>query len=605
MRHRGGPSHLVPRGHEPAVPARLRASSDSAPILEMLGLQSYVGVNCLLLEDRLMTSLATFQSAPRATGVRSLRLRVAALVLITILLVTPGAECRAEASDDREDFPYRLPELGVTLLFPAGKPMPIPLQRLLQRDVVQEELKLTQAERSQQTALLTRYREKAEELRRKNPGQEALQAALTPLLDELRREFQESLRPEQWERLNQIQLQAAGPFAFASPDVQSKLNMSKERVSQVEVILNAGWKEMQDALRIPIKIAPRERPRTPQAARELLSSPEFQRAIEKARIASQDARAAILKRITSLLSEEQNGTFQEMLGEPFDVEKLRPRTMEGIVNDAIGQRADPSFDAKVASPAFTQNHPRAFIDEAHNNFHTAGGRYKPFADLLANDGFRVLANREVFRRGVLEKCDILVIANASSREGKSAFTDEECDAVRDWVASGGSLLLITDHSPYGEAAERLSLRFGVEMSKGVTRDPQHVDRDSGGLVFSRENGLLGDHPITKGRDQSETINRVLTFTGQSLKGPEGSVAFLNFADTAIDRAPPEGKEASAAGRSQGLALVFGKGRVVVLGEAAELSAQLMGLRPVGMNTPGTDNRQFALNIMHWLAGILD
>jgi hypothetical protein len=37
---------------------------------------------------------------------------------------------------------------------------------------------------------------------------------------------------------------------------------------------------------------------------------------------------------------------------------------------------------------------------------------------------------------------------------------------------------------------------------------------------------LGDHPITRGRDNSEQVNRVQTFTGQSLKGPEGSTAFL-------------------------------------------------------------------------------
>ena len=61
----------------------------------------------------------------------------------------------------------------------------------------------------------------------------------------------------------------------------------------------------------------------------------------------------------------------------------------------------------------------------------------------------------------------------------------------------------------------------------------------------------------------------------------------------------------AAGRCQGLALTHGKGRVVVLGEAGALSAQFgMGGRPFGMNDPGNDNRQLALNIMHWLSGLI-
>jgi hypothetical protein len=37
-----------------------------------------------------------------------------------------------------------------------------------------------------------------------------------------------------------------------------------------------------------------------------------------------------------------------------------------------------------------------------------------------------------------------------------------------------------------------------------------------------------------------------------------------------------------------------------------LSAQLAGSSKVrmGMNVPGTDNRQLALNIVHWLSGLL-
>ena len=66
------------------------------------------------------------------------------------------------------------------------------------------------------------------------------------------------------------------------------------------------------------------------------------------------------------------------------------------------------------------------------------------------------------------------------------------------------------------------------------------------------------------------------------------------------------KPASAAGRAQGVAFSLGKGRVVVMGEAAELSAQVIGDgRKFGMNVPGIDNRQMALNIMHWLSGLLE
>jgi hypothetical protein len=64
--------------------------------------------------------------------------------------------------------------------------------------------------------------------------------------------------------------------------------------------------------------------------------------------------------------------------------------------------------------------------------------------------------------------------------------------------------------------------------------------------------------------------------------------------------------ASAAGRAQGIAMKFGAGRVVVLGEAGMLSAQIVGPQHVafGMNRPGIDNRQLALNIMHWLSALI-
>src|SRR3979409_2265145 len=75
------------------------------------------------------------------------------------------------------------------------------------------------------------------------------------------------------------------------------------------------------------------------------------------------------------------------------------------------QVADPNFDAKVAHPAYTKNGPKVLFDEAHHNFHTATGRYKPFADLITNDGFQITPNKEKFSAATLKAFDILVISN--------------------------------------------------------------------------------------------------------------------------------------------------------------------------------------------------
>ncbi len=288
------------------------------------------------------------------------------------------------------------------------------------------------------------------------------------------------------------------------------------------------------------------------------------------------------------------------------------------------QVSDPDFDTKVARPAFTKGGPEVLIDEAHYNFHTAGGRYKPFADLITNDGFKVTPGKVKFTAEALRGYRVLVVSNATGADGqkspewslgwfqgaaKPAFDEAECEAVRNWVKDGGALLLIADHKPFGSAAEVLTKGFGVEVSKGYVF-PQKGDYRTD-LTFTRETGGVAEHPITRGRDKIEEVNRVMTFVGQSLKGPVGSAAFIKLSDTAIDRSDLStlGTEVSAAGRAQGLALKYGKGRVVVLGEAAMITAQLgLGGKKVekfGMNVPDIDNKQLALNIMHWLGGLLD
>jgi hypothetical protein len=279
------------------------------------------------------------------------------------------------------------------------------------------------------------------------------------------------------------------------------------------------------------------------------------------------------------------------------------------------QVADPNFDTKVPKPAYKKNGPQVLFDEAHHNFHTTTGRYKPFADLLGNDGYQFTPNKQKFSAGVLRGYRILVIANARGADNANdaeatnpAFTDEESDAVRDWVKAGGSLLLIADHAPNGSANQILAQRFSVDMSKGFTSDPEHYETASGNrafIVYTRESGRLVDHSITRGRNDSERVNKVIAFTGQSLRGPANSVAFMKLADTARDQmARGDTQTVSAAGRAQGVAMKFGKGRVIVLGEAAMLSAQISAgpnQTKFGMNWPGVDNRQLALNIMHWLS----
>jgi hypothetical protein len=308
----------------------------------------------------------------------------------------------------------------------------------------------------------------------------------------------------------------------------------------------------------------------------------------------------------------------------------------GMPVHAQQQIVDPDFKAVVERPAYPRSGPTVAIDEAHSNFHTAGGQYRPFADLLRSDGYTVRASTRKFETGAFAGVDVLVIANALGSDRSNprlpAFTEQECDIVRDWVREGGSLLLIADHAPFGSAAENLGKRFGVAMGKGWAFDRASAGGITTQLVFSRENGLLGAHPILRGREASEEVKSVRSFTGQSLSVPDGATPLLKLSATAREAPSPsdlDAEDAAArgtgalreaagshsspvAGRAQGIAMMFGKGRVVILGEAGLFSAQIVRLTDgnqqremkFGMNVPGNDDRQFALNVLHWLSGLL-
>jgi hypothetical protein len=307
------------------------------------------------------------------------------------------------------------------------------------------------------------------------------------------------------------------------------------------------------------------------------------------------------------------------------------------------QVEDTTFVPKVARPAFTDRHPVVMIDAAHLNYFAMDGLYRGFAALLSQDGLRVIPGVQPFSPRLLEACQVLVVADAlgamdpyGAAGRASAFRASECDAVRDWVREGGSLLFVADHAPFASAMDSLAVRFGVDLGKSYTVDTRRVDPETGNIgciLFTRDLGLLGDHPITRGRDRSERIDRVATFTGQSLMGPPGSKGLLVLSPSAADlpftpdarrEATPEARRradttsvvktpgaVTAVGRFQGVAFGFGRGRVVVLGEAAMFASQfVLGVDAqrmgkdrlsIGLNRPDLDNQQFALNVVRWLA----
>jgi hypothetical protein len=284
------------------------------------------------------------------------------------------------------------------------------------------------------------------------------------------------------------------------------------------------------------------------------------------------------------------------------------------------QVPDPDFNPPISQPAYkAPSGPVVLIDEAHFNFHTAGGRYKPFAELLRRDGYVVTPSTSAFTKDSLRIGRVLVIANALSEQNRgnwslptpSAFSQSEIAAVREWVMGGGSLLLIVDHMPMPGAAGDLAAAFGIKFSNGYAMDQAG---QGGPIIFKRSDGLLRDHAITNGRNAAERVDSVASFTGSAFQIPEGSRPLLVLGQTVSSLLPTVAGQFDqntpripVSGWSQGATLRVGKGRVAVFGEAAMFSAQLAGpdRRPMGMNAPvARQNSQFLLNVLHWLTGLL-
>lgn len=227
----------------------------------------------------------------------------------------------------------------------------------------------------------------------------------------------------------------------------------------------------------------------------------------------------------------------------------------GVVWTVWPQGGGPVYTEPYRIHHATYRHgPTILIDRGHWNRSNADPRFDGLAQVLTSDGYRVSRNRQEFVPELLRGTWVLVAADALGWKGAAdlagfglhprAFEPEEVACVRDWVYRGGALLLVADRKPAGQASQEMASAFGVQLADTALAPAQFNPA-----------GQMGDD-----------VKYALSFGGDKLTGPAGSFEFV---------------------QEQGVALQFGRGRVVVL------TAQLAGPRR-------SYNRQLVLNIMHWL-----
>ncbi len=177
---------------------------------------------------------------------------------------------------------------------------------LIGNESVQKELKLDDTQTEKAKELATKNREKMTELREKLQGLE--QDEQRTKRQEFNKEMNEStlkalgefLKPEQLTRLHQISHQVMGAMAFSDPDIAKKLGLTEAQKGEIKTIVDDSAAE----------------------AREIFTSAGDDREAAMKKLA--EHRKETLAKVVAKLNDEQQKTWKEMLGAPFEI-KYPPR----------------------------------------------------------------------------------------------------------------------------------------------------------------------------------------------------------------------------------------------------------------------------------------
>jgi hypothetical protein len=279
------------------------------------------------------------------------------------------------------------------------------------------------------------------------------------------------------------------------------------------------------------------------------------------------------------------------------------------------QATDYAFRPRIVSPAYSLGKgPVIYFDEGHNEFHTLKDRLFSTGRLLEDDGYIVKSLKEKnITKELLSQCKILIIPNALndknvdnwSNPTYSAFSKTEIELIKDWVFNGGSLFLITDHMPMPGAVNDLAKEFGFELKNGHAKAKPNKKN-----FFYRANNSLSDNEISNGKNKNEAVDSILAFDGSGFLIPEDATSILTFDSSYYQWEPNTAWDLNSVqpysikGYSQGAFKEFGKGKVVIYGEAMMFTAQLGGglsWMKLGMNSKaGYNNYKLFLNSIHWL-----
>ena len=272
---------------------------------------------------------------------------------------------------------------------------------------------------------------------------------------------------------------------------------------------------------------------------------------------------------------------------------------------------DTNVNLEVEDPTFEINDgPLIMFDSTHKNFFIQSHLIKPLVDLLINDGYRVSFLDKEFSKSSLSQASVLVVITAlpfdfateNSAEDKNTFSENELNELQNWVNNGGSLLVFSEHAPFDQAINPLLRKFDIESSIGTTVDTINYESKYGpGMIKFENKNLNTNHPIVTGKYK---VKKLVSFGGSALLGSKyENILKLDESSFNVKHSTgigPEGK-----GNSQGLAGMYGSGKIAAFGDSNGFTAMVFNMGDgtkmyAGMNTEGYDWKNFVLNTFRWL-----
>jgi Spy/CpxP family protein refolding chaperone len=285
---------------------------------------------------------------------------------------------------------------------------PVPLIMLATQPPVQEELKLTDAQK-QKIAKIEEQLNKEKDERARNlmapkpdqgggpqfldpemarAGMQETKQAIQDLHSEADAAVMRELQRKQRTRLEQIKLQVDGPLAFERPEVLERLNLGDSQIELIQGILDDGRGQMEQSGGFMMRAAgampgpgfgpgpsagdgagpgpgagPGGAPPSPQDLKKKVASKEFQDQVkaqfEKRRKETQGVRDQMMQAIGKVLTRGQRASYRKMLGEPFDLKPLQNAAPKISVTtvEAPGAGAGAGDGSNAAEPKSDQPDP--------------------------------------------------------------------------------------------------------------------------------------------------------------------------------------------------------------------------------------------------------